>query len=109
MNADERVKVWALDKYLDKYKGYENTEYYHKFNHLKTCPTAEAYPVRAEWLCGCYSEYTRDDDFNTLFDIKCACGVEDTFSYMSSDYSLPDILRELDEYDTTQECPYWED
>lgn len=109
MNADELVAAWALDMYRERYRYYENTDYFHKFNHLKECATAKAIPVNYEWSCGCYSEYTRDDGFETSFNITCECGVEDSFTHSGGDWDLPDIIQQLDEYSSTQFCPYWEE
>ena len=109
MNADELVELWALGEYKSKYQYYDNTDYFHKYNHLIMCPTVKALPINYEWECGCYSEYTRDDGFVTLFNIVCDCGVKDIFRRTGGDWDLPDIIRQLDEYQSTQECPYWED
>lgn len=109
MNADELVAAWALEKYKEKYKYYDNIDYFHKFNHLKDCATTKAIPMRFGWECGCYSEYTRDDGFETAFTISCDCLVEDFFRYSGGDWDLPDIIQQLEEYSYNLECPYWEE
>lgn len=109
MNADELVEVWALGEYKSKYRYYDNIDYFHKYNHLINCPTVKATPITFEWDCSCYSEYTRDDGFNTTFNISCACGVEDKFGMSTGAWSLPDIIKQMDEYNSTQYCPYWEE
>lgn len=107
MNADELVNVWALGEYKSRYRYYTDTAYFHKYNHLITCPTVVAIPKSFGWECGCYSEYTRDDDFYTAFTITCDCGVEEHFGLSTSEWNLPEILKQLDEYNNTQFCPYW--
>jgi len=107
VNADELVEVWALGEYKSKYRYYSDTSYFHKYNHLIMCPTVKATPVRMGWECGCYSEYTRDDGFETAFTISCACGVEDFFRLSKGEWDLPEILKQMEEYESTQFCPYW--
>lgn len=109
MNADELVEVWALGEYKSKYRYYDNIDYFHKYNHLINCPTVKATPVSAGWECCCYSEYTRDDGFETTFTISCACGVEDHFRRTGGDWDLPEIIRQMSEYSYNLECPYWEE
>jgi hypothetical protein len=107
MNADELVALWALDKYKSQHHYRTDMQYYHKYNHLILCPTVTATPAIFEWLCGCYSEYTRDDGFSTAFTISCACGVSEHYWCYTNDWDLPEILKELAEYEDTQTCPYW--
>lgn len=111
MNADELVSAWALNKYRKDYRTYYAAlEHFYDHHHLFNCETVTATPVSCGWECSCYSEYTRYDSFRTSFTISCACDVSIVFDVDTYNvWDLPEILMELEEYESTQECPYWED
>lgn len=74
--------------------------------HLIHCPTTYVSEAEAGWVCGCYSEYTRDDSFDVDATITCECGETTQWCYAGWG-DLPAVLKELEEYNNS-ECP-WED
>lgn len=106
MDTDKLISGWALSKFWAESfpePGYE------KERHLQICPTVTAVPMEMGWDCCCYSEYTRDDSFFTMFKIACGCDVIYSYSFYNynTEWDLPEIIRELDEYRSNVSCQYW--
>lgn len=60
---------------------------------------------QAEWECGCYSDYTRDDQF--VMRAKLGTWVKHPIDFSYGTYgNLPEILRDLAEFEENLACPY---
>lgn len=86
MHVDQAINEWGMETYRKEIGTWRN-------NHLAECPTASAQAVDARWECDCWSEYTRDDQFQIHFDISCDCG--ETTIYSTPDWDLPLVIEQL--------------
>lgn len=107
-SADDLLVVWALDKFKEKFRKYAYDRNNHPYNHLVDCATTTATAITVGWECRCYSEYTRDDGFETSFMISCDCGVTHPFDWEVNEWDLPTVLREMAEYEEL-DCIYDEE
>lgn len=105
MDYDELVKAWILDKFLKA-----DAWGYPKYDPEVHGP-AEGISVKvadASWHCGCYSEYTRDDDFKLVakiqvWDVDGHPPSEVEFHY-GGWYDMPSFFEELDAFQETWDC-----
>lgn len=59
------------------------------------------------WECGCWSEFTRNDQFEMVALLE---GDKGQFTYRYGRWGdLPSFIEELDEYINGDTCPYEED
>lgn len=122
-DADELVSKWALEKF--KKRALHQYDYYndHAFKmgqpkwwqqmvqdrHIALCPSARFEALQHGWYCGCYSSYTRDDEWYVEGTIKC--DHHDTVYRISAreyDEGLPGMIKELIQTDE-QDCVYESD
>lgn len=100
MTIDDQIKAWLKDKFLKSHNYYPATQ--------GDPDDIEIVSVDKVWECGCYSEYTRDDNFTLVATMKGSGGREFVWAYGSWG-DLPQFIEELDEYIYGNECPYAED
>lgn len=96
---DRRIESWLLDKFL--FSGD-----YDKSKH-GTIRSIKVRSVDMGWECGCYSEWTRDDQFELtgLFDSSAG-----PFTWTYGRWGdLPTFIEELSAYQDGPYCPYDEE
>lgn len=73
--------------------------------HLRNCDGRTLEVTReASWDCGCYSEYTQDDMFNMDTVVSCGHGCSVKVGFVFSDYTAPNLIKELEEFESTWDC-----
>lgn len=111
---DELVSDFVLMKFRDWWSDVDwkrskmSSAYQHAIRHQLECPDSKASVKLAEWECGCWSEYTREDFFLVKFRVTCGCG-----SYYDVNTSLDlqgeNVIEQLEEYESTRYCEYDEE
>lgn len=91
--ADELVEEWLLSKFFE--------EKYDPVKHGPADPIS-VLQVDMDWECGCYSSWTRDDDFVVTAKMQGADGeFEYSYGYWGD---FPEWLKELDAYRENNTC-----
>ena len=116
MTADELLLQWAkeqapewLDKemqrtvrnhpYVVDQMGVMSSKIYGATcEHIKHCGP-KIYAVNHEWECGCYSEYTRDDDWMVHTYVRCRHGLTVEMRLRVDVWQMPDVIQRLAELD----------
>ncbi|MGW0468320.1 hypothetical protein ACWDX6_24095 [Streptomyces sp. NPDC003027] len=107
IDVNELVNSWLISQWLERSQWEwwaersDNTSFdveVHGPASLLSVETADA-----GWECGCWSSWTRDDDFVMEAKIRTAAGVV-TFKY-GSWADFPSFIEELDIYRQSS-CPY---
>ncbi|GAB1326951.1 hypothetical protein [Streptomyces sennicomposti] len=107
IDVDALVNDWLISKWLEESQGYHGRGFV-AYDAAVHGP-ASGLRVRmadADWECGCWSEYTRDDTFVMKAVIETAAGVVD-FEY-GVWFDIPSFIEELDAYRESR-CRYNED
>lgn len=103
MNTDELVNHWLISKWISD-EGHASARYdigiHGSLNEVQVI-TADA-----GWECGCYSSWTRDDDFRLKAVFQTKSG-EVTFDYGCWG-DFPSFIEELTEY-SENNCYYESD
>ena len=104
-DIDALVNAWILDKFL---RG--NIWGYPAYDPKVHGPEEGVSVLSADtsWECGCYSEYTRDDDFTLVgkiqvWNVNGYPPTEINYRY-GGWYDMPDFFEELDTFRDTWEC-----
>ena len=106
IDADSLVSEWLISKWVesstDEHDYRERTRYDAKVHG----PVAglSVITADAEWECGCYSSWTREDDFIMRAVISTAVG-DIHFEYGTWG-DFPRFIEELHEYRTNDACRY---
>ena len=110
---EQRVKSWpswAPDRrFWRDDKAYDMHLMAHKIEgatleHLLNCdPRVYGIPGHA-WECGCYSEYTRDDQWTVHAYVTCHHNLFTQMVHYVNVYDMPEIIQELAEQD--EGCAY---
>jgi len=77
----------------------------HTLAHIKNCGP-QIYAVDHQWECGCYSEFTRDDNWMIHCRVSCKHGLMTDMRMSVDAWDMPEILRELSELDAGDGCMY---
>lgn len=119
--ATKKIKPWLEDKIKAHQRWVSFSELYHDqdvfklsemahkilgatYEHMLNCsPRVYGIPGH-EWECGCYSEYTRDDNWTVHAYVTCSHGLFVQMFHYVDPYSLPEIIQELAESD--EGCAY---
>lgn len=104
-STDELINDYGYSWFVAHFSRY-SSEYFEKHTHLIKCGTAKVSHSDRYWNCGCYSSWTRDDNFVIDFHIRCECDVEVNWSpwVYAEDFDLPSILGDLYEYQNNTVC-----
>lgn len=123
MNADELVLEWIksklpqwynekierLSEALEHSPGGPSAVSWKKelvvLEHLQGCNLAKAIAPDHRWECGCYSEYTRDDDWLLQATIVCGHMLSHEYVRRLHNGEVPQALEELFQLDE-RDCPY---
>ena len=106
MSPDELVSAWLITKWIDQSLQNVWPGARTPYNPAVHGPVENLKVIAADaaWECGCYSEFTRDDQFILTAKIQTAAGVID---YDYGCYGqLPDFIDELAEHVDNDTCPY---
>ena len=105
MTPDERVNAWLLNKWIEESQN--NRRWMRtRYNPDAHGPAESLTVITADgdWECGCYSEFTRDDQFILTAKIQTAAG---PITYEYGHYGqLPDFIDELSDDVDNDVCPY---
>lgn len=98
MNADELVSKYIVQKFQKARSiGYTHTN--PQVEHIATCPNAVFISGEHGWECGCYSSYTRDDQWWLHGVITCDHDRGFEYRYSTTAYEwdggLPGFIREM--------------
>lgn len=108
---NQMVKDFILEKFKENFKdsyalGADQDKY-----HLANCPDAKVVDSDVEWSCGCYSDYTRQDECQLLTRIACHHKAQTVYSWTEW-YEVPNVLERLyvrsKEEDLPEKCVYEE-
>src|ERR1041385_4659728 len=99
-NVDEHIKELVKAKFLED-------GYYYKPELDGSSDDISVLKTDMGWGCGCYSDWTRDDNFIVRAEMKTLTRTVE-FPY-NTWWNMPDFLQELSEYIENEQCPYWED
>lgn len=102
---DALVNAWLLDKFLTG-DAWGSVKYDPELYGPREGVSVLSADV--SWECGCYSEYTRDDEFNLVAKIR----VWNVDGYSPSEiefryggwYDMPDFFEQLDAFRETWNC-----
>lgn len=114
--AEKKIKPWLADRvrnhprnapderfWRDK-ESFEMHRMAHVISgavdeHLLNCsPRVYGIPGH-DWECGCYSEYTRDDQWTVHAYITCHHGLLTQMVHYVNPYDMPEIIQELAQND----------
>src|SRR5690348_13785915 len=96
-NVDEHIKELVKAKFLED-------GYYYKPELDGSSDDISVLKTDMGWLCGCYSEYTRDDEFIVRAEVKT---LTRTVEFPWSSWSrMPEFLLELAYQIDNDGCPY---
>lgn len=104
-NSDDLVKAWFLSKWLKGEGGFYPT---YKPLHHGEFIEIEVITMDGTWECGCYSEYTRDDQEKLIATVKTRAGeVEVEYATWRD---LPYIIRDIINFEALEDvCRIEED
>lgn len=113
--ASKEAKPW-LQSQLEEHNRYKPKLFIDKLyemaylikgatlEHLVNCsPRVYGIPGH-EWECGCYSEYTRDDNWMIHAYVTCSHGLFAQMVQRLDSWDMPEVLRQLAEED--EGCAY---
>ena len=93
MTTDELVNQWALEQFRRETQDWKWDN--RMLRHLRECQEAKVVWCHHEWGCGCYSEYTRDDEWRITARLECPHEGKD-WQFLEVRWgNLPEILEEL--------------
>lgn len=106
IDVDELVAGWLISKWVEES---QQTYVRRGFVRYDTDVHGPVFALSvasadADWECGCWSSWTREDDFVTRAVIKTAGG-DVEFEY-GRWVDFPRFLEELDAYRNNTVCPY---
>lgn len=95
IDVDELVNGWLLEKFVEG-----------SYDPETDGPTDDLRVVSADadWDCGCWSSYTREDTFEMTAQIQTAAGVVDFKYGQWGDF--PQFIEDLEIYRVNSVCSY---
>jgi len=105
---DDMVNSWIITKFIandGRQQSYEGSNPF-RYNEDADGFFNDITVLEADmgWECGCYSSWTRDDDFEVKALIKTKSR---TVEFIYGTWrEFPDFIQELDEYQNNLTCPY---
>lgn len=100
MNVDLLVNDWLIGKWLS---GDGEAEVRYNYDEHGPISAVRVISADAGWECGCYSSWTRDDDFRMNAVFQTQSGKQITFEYGRWG-DFPSFIEELDAYRYNREC-----
>ena len=104
---DEQVNGWILQKFFSLqprlYAYHTSLGYNPEFHGPKDGITVVS--ADAGWECGCYSSWTRDDEYKVTAILQTSNGTQFEFVYGSWG-DFPDFIEELGDYIYGNDCYY---
>ncbi|MFE5159136.1 hypothetical protein ACFRNT_11490 [Streptomyces sp. NPDC056697] len=106
IDVDDLVSGWLISKWVEASANEHDRREYVRYSYEAHGPVSALVVASADadWECGCYSSWTREDDFVMRAVIKTAAGDVD-FEYGTWG-DFPRFIEELDEYRNNTTCPY---
>jgi hypothetical protein len=106
IDVDDLVSSWLIDKWLERSSDPNNYQAFVRYSVDEHGPREALSIVTADadWECGCYSSWTREDDFILQAKIMTASGAVDFEYGRWGDF--PSFIEELDAYQRNTVCSY---
>jgi hypothetical protein len=109
IDVDSLVNEWLISKWLESSANEHDYRQFTRYDRSVHGPVSGLRVVTADadWDCGCYSSWTREDDFVMTAEISTAAGVVNFEYGRWADF--PSFIEELDAYRNNDVCPYERD
>jgi hypothetical protein len=106
-DSNGRVNAWLLQRFRRSDDRHPSRE----IRHLRGCPSTRVAACTHGWECGCYSEYTPDDDWRMSVDLACEHGTSGSWSGLTNVWGvLPEMIQAIKDTDLDSfSCPYDEE